>query len=123
MMRFSKTLLTVLGCVAALAFIGVMVYVVIEVNQLHAVAVANRSAGFVNPRTWMLIGSGLGLLAGLLLGMGIAMPSQSFKARYAELRKAEQVSQAQVSGFNGATTLDEHISDARVQSPGNESNS
>lgn len=55
MMKFSKTLLVVLGVVASLAFVGLMLYVVIQVNQLHAVAIANRSAGFANPRNWMLI--------------------------------------------------------------------
>ena len=64
MMKFSKTLLVVLGVVASLAFVGLMLYVVIQVNQLHAVAIANRSAGFANPRNWMLIAAGLGFLAG-----------------------------------------------------------
>lgn len=117
MMKFSKTLLLVLGCVAGLAFIGVMIYVVIQLNQLHAVAIANRSAGFVNPRNWTLIGAGLGLLAGLLLGMGVAMPDRSFKVRYAEVRKAEQVLDAQSRGFTGATattSTDQHVSDPKT---------
>lgn len=115
MMKFSKTMLMVLGLVAAIAFIGVMVYVVIEVNQLHAVAVANRSAGFDNPRSWMLISMGLALLAGLLLGMGIAMPSKSFKARYTELRKAEEIAVAKQNGFNGAVAADQHVADPRTE--------
>lgn len=116
MMRFSKTLLVVLGCVAALAFMGVMIYNVIEINQLHAVAVANRSAGFNNPRNWVLIGAGLGLVAGLLLGMGLAMPSKTFKARYSELRKAEEIVEARNAGYNGASTLsaDTHVADPRT---------
>ena len=44
MMKFSKTLLVVLGVVASLAFVGVMIYAVIQINQLHAVAIANRVA-------------------------------------------------------------------------------
>lgn len=115
MMRFSKTLLVVLGCVAALAFLGLMIYNVIQINQLHAVAVANRSAGFANPRNWVLIASGVGLLSGLLLGMGMAMPSKTFKARYSELRKAEQIVEANNAGYNGASTLsaDNHKADPR----------
>lgn len=114
MMKFSKTLLMVLGMVGLLAFLGLMIYVVIEVNQLHAVAVANRSAGFANPRNWMLLATGLGLLSGLLLGMGLAMPSRTFKARYAELRKAEEVAEANLNGFQGATNADQHIADPKV---------
>ena len=98
MMRFWKTMLLVLGLIVLVAFIGIMVYNVIEVNQLHAVAIANRSAGFDNPRNMMLIGSGLGLAAGLLLGLGIATPSRGFKARYADARKAEAISDAEAQG-------------------------
>ena len=78
MMKFSKTLLVVLGVVASLAFVGVMIYVVIQINQLHAVAIANRSAGFATPRNWTLIGAGLGFSGGLLLGIGLAqvVPTQ-----------------------------------------------
>lgn len=103
MMKFWKTLLLVLGIIATIAFIAVMVYVVIEVNQLHAVAIANRSAGFDNPRNMMLIGAGLGMLSGLLLGLGIAMPRRGFKARYNDVRKAEAITDAQSRGFRGAS--------------------
>ena len=74
MMKFSKTLLVVLGVVASLAFVGVMIYVVIQINQLHAVAIANRSAGFANPRNGTVIGAGLGVPGGLGLGLGVALP-------------------------------------------------
>lgn len=122
MMKFSKTLLVVLGVVASLAFVGVMIYVVIQVNQLHAVAIANRSAGFVNPRNWTLIGAGLGFLGGLLLGIGLALPEKTFKARYKELRSAEENLAAKEAGFNGASavnttaaTVDDHVTDPRQE--------
>ena len=122
MMKFSKTLLVVLGVVASLAFVGVMIYVVIQVNQLHAVAIANRSAGFVNPRNWTLIGAGLGFLGGLLLGIGLALPEKTFKARYQELRSAEEIATAKEAGFNGASaanttpaTVDDHAADPRQE--------
>ena len=81
MMRFSKNLMLVLGSVAGIAFVALMVYNVVQINQLHAVAIANRSAGFANPRNWVMIAAALGLVAGLLLGMGIALPDKTFKAR------------------------------------------
>ncbi|MDI9626994.1 MAG: hypothetical protein QM286_00315 [Acidobacteriota bacterium] len=123
MMKFSKTLLVVLGVVISLAFAGVMIYVVIQVNQLHAVAIANRSAGFMNPRNWMLIGAGLGFLGGFMLGLGLALPSQTFKARYAELRRAEEIVAAKQTGLDRAsaadvapTATDEHVADPRRES-------
>lgn len=103
MMKFWKTLLLVLGIIATIAFLVLMGYVVIEVNQLAAVASANRSNDFKNPRNFMLIGTGVGFLAGILLGLGIAMPSRGFKARYKDARKAEAIEDAQARGFTGAS--------------------
>lgn len=111
MMKFSKTLLVVLGVVASLAFVGLMLYVVIQVNQLHAVAIANRSAGFANPRNWVLISAGLGFVGGLLLGMGLALPDKTFKARYAELRRAEDELAARETTQQQA---DRHTADPRT---------
>lgn len=103
MQKFSKTLFTVLGIVALVAFIGLAIYNIIEINQLHAVANANRSAQFHNPRNLILIGYAVGLLAGLLLGLAWAMPSKSFKARYADQRKAESIADASAAGYHGAS--------------------
>lgn len=117
MMRFSKSLLLVLGAIAGIAFLGVVIYNVIKIDQLWMVAGANRSLEYANPRNMMLIGAGLGLVAGLLLGMGIMMPSKSFKERYAEVRKAERVTDAQAAGFSGArsvTPTDNHLSDPKL---------
>lgn len=90
MMKFSKTLFLWLGIIAVVAFIGLMVYDVIMINQLHAVASAMRSTQYQgNPRNWVLLASGLGVLAGFLLGISLGMPSKSFKSRYEELRASE----------------------------------
>lgn len=115
MIRLYKTLLIVLGLVALVGFIGVMIYVVIQVNQLHAVAISNRSAGFANPRNWMLIGSGLGLLGGFLLGVGVVMPEKSFKTRYAEVRQAESALgvSSEASPSAGARNADERALEPR----------
>ncbi len=113
MLKFSKSLLTVLGMIALIAFIGVCVYNVIEINQLHAVSSANRSREFTNPRNWVLIGAGLGLLSGFLLGVAMAMPGKSFKRRYAEQRKAEQVNEAHEAGYYGASAVDPNTMNAQ----------
>lgn len=117
MMKFSKTLLLVLGVVAALAFVGVMIYAVIKIDQQWMIAISNRSAEFPNPRNWALIGAGLGLLAGLLLGMGLVMPNKSFKARYAELRKAEVVADAEAAGYHGARSATRPVERTSVVEP------
>lgn len=113
MMRFSKNLLLVLGVVVAIAFVALMVYDVVQINQLHAVAIANRSAGFANPRNWVMLGAALGLVAGLLLGLGIAMPSKSFKARYAEIRKQEAGDSARAELEDQFNQADTHVADPR----------
>jgi len=121
MMKFSKTLMMVLGVVALLAFVGVMIYNVIEINQMHAVAIANRSTGFPNPRNWVLIGAALGLLAGLLLGVALALPNKTFKSRYAEVRKAEQIAEARAAGFTGSSSAptDRHVTDPKPENAPN----
>lgn len=105
MMKFSKSLLTVLAVIAALVFLGVMVYDVIQINQLHAVANANRSTEFLNPRDWVLIGAALGLLSGFLFGVALAMPDKTFEARYAERRKAEAIDEAEKAGYRSSTAV------------------
>lgn len=112
MMQFSKNLLLVLGGILGVAFVALMFYDVIQINQLHAVAIANRSAGFENPRNWVMLGALLGLVSGLLLGMGIAMPSKSFKARYAETRKLEE-GLGSDAAHPAPGTQDSHVADAR----------
>lgn len=47
---------------------------VIDINQLHAVANANRSTSFPSPLNNVLITYALAVLGGLLLGLGITLP-------------------------------------------------
>lgn len=105
MMKFSKTFLMVLAVVVLLCFVGVMIYNVIEINQLQAVASANRSTEFKNPRNWVLIGAALGVAGGFLLGVSLAMPSKTFKARYEELRKSEAINEAKQNGYSSSTGI------------------
>ncbi|MFN4252663.1 hypothetical protein [Deinococcus sp.] len=44
---------------------------VIDINQLHAVANANRSTNFPSPLNNVLITAGLAALGGLLTGLGL----------------------------------------------------
>ena len=113
MMKFSKSLLTVLGLIALIGFIGVMIYDVIMINQLHAVAGSQRSIEYANPRNWVLIAAGLGRLAGVLRGAALAMPSRSFKARYEELRTREAASVPPPAA--APSTQDAHLNDAPLE--------
>ncbi|GGM10976.1 hypothetical protein [Deinococcus aerophilus] len=47
---------------------------VIDINQLHAVANANRSATFPSPLNNVLITFVLAVAGGFLLGLGITLP-------------------------------------------------
>lgn len=116
MMKFSKSLLTVLGLIVLIGFIGVLIYDVIMINQLHAVAGSQRSVEYQNPRNWVLIAAGLGLAAGFLLGAALAMPSRSFKARYEELRQREAAAvPPQTDERPGRAAHDTHQTDAPLE--------
>ncbi|MDR2931195.1 MAG: hypothetical protein LBV06_09875 [Propionibacteriaceae bacterium] len=87
MLKFLKGFLLVLGAVLIVATIVLMVWDVIQINQVVAVANANKSnaAGFnANPRNWVLLGAGAALVGGLLLGLGLGMPNRTFKQRLTE---------------------------------------
>ncbi|GGO34559.1 hypothetical protein [Deinococcus humi] len=47
---------------------------VIDINQLHAVANANRSTNFPSPLNNVLITFGLAVVGGFLLGLGLTLP-------------------------------------------------
>jgi formate/nitrite transporter FocA (FNT family) len=47
---------------------------VIDINQLHAVANANRSTNFPSPLNNVLITFVLAVVGGFLLGLGITLP-------------------------------------------------
>ncbi|WP_245588638.1 hypothetical protein [Deinococcus pimensis] len=46
---------------------------VIDINQLHAVAITNRSSGFFNPSSQVLLTTGLSLASGILLGLALSL--------------------------------------------------
>ena len=65
-----------------IALVGLVVIVVaavilgkniIDINQLHAVASANRSTSFFNPVYDIMWGVGLALVGGFVAGVGVAL--------------------------------------------------
>lgn len=101
MMNFSKTLLKILGVVALIAAVGLAVY---NWVRIYGLIQASQRFGVEqqNPNPMVLLGTGVALLSGLLLGLGLAMPSQTFKKRYERKREAELETEAKDAGFNGA---------------------
>ena len=69
--------LTGLVVVASLLLLGKDV---IDINQLHAVANANRSTSFPTPLNNVLITYVLAVVGGLLLGLGITLPRRRAQA-------------------------------------------
>ena len=69
-MQILTRVLLALGVVLLVAGAVILGKNVIDINQLHAVASANRSTSFFNPVYEVLIGAALALLAGFLLGVG-----------------------------------------------------
>ncbi|MDK2012734.1 MULTISPECIES: hypothetical protein [unclassified Deinococcus] len=49
---------------------------VIDINQLHAVANANRSTNFPSPLNGVMITAGLAVIGGFLTGLGLGMPKR-----------------------------------------------
>lgn len=115
MLKFSKNVLSWLGVFALVAFAGVLIYDVIMINQLHAVAGSNRSTDYQNPRNWVLIAAGLGLLAGFLLGAALALPSKSFRARLAEMRAQEATDEGVGTGRGHGELRDSHLAEAPLE--------
>lgn len=68
-----KRVLLFFGVVVLLAAVALLAKNIIDLNQLAAVASANRSTPFFNPGREVLLTAGLSLLSGLLLGFGIAL--------------------------------------------------
>ncbi len=69
MQILTRTLL-ILGLVLLVAGAVLLGKNVIDINQLHAVASANRSTSFFNPVYEVLIGAALALVSGFVLGVG-----------------------------------------------------
>lgn len=71
--------LAILGLVLLLVAAGMLAKNAIDINQLHAVAIANRSASFFNPVYEVATATGLGVLAGIFLGMGLILGSRRIR--------------------------------------------
>ena len=82
---------------------------------MHAVAGSNRSTDYQNPRNWVLIACGLGLLAGFLLGAALALPSKSFRARLAEMRAQEATDEGVGTGRGHGELRDSHLAEAPLE--------
>ncbi len=71
--------LAILGLIILLVTAGLLAKNAIDINQLHAVSIANRSSNFFNPVYEVATATGLGVVAGLLLGMGLILGSRRIR--------------------------------------------
>ena len=75
-MQILSKLMVILGL---LVTVGSLVYLgmnVIEINQLHAVAYANKSNEGPNPVNNVMLMTALAVLGGFLSGLGRSMPKR-----------------------------------------------
>ncbi|AXG99501.1 hypothetical protein [Deinococcus wulumuqiensis] len=75
-MQILSKLMVILGL---LVTVGSLVYLgmnVIEINQLHAVAYANKSNEGPNPVNNVMLMTALAVLGGFLSGLGLSMPKR-----------------------------------------------
>lgn len=63
-----------LGVVLLLVAVFLLVKNVIDINQLHAVANANRSKDYPSPTNNVLLMTGFTLAGGFLAGLGLGLP-------------------------------------------------
>ena len=82
MLRFLKVFFTALGVVLVVATVVLTVYTMIQVNHLWTVADA-AAANPNDPRWLILLSIGAGLIGGLILGLGLALPSRTYRQRKA----------------------------------------
>lgn len=73
-MKVIKTVLVVLGLLVLVAGGVLLGSNVMDINELHAAASANRSAAFENPLRPVLVMAGVVLVGGFLLGVGVTLP-------------------------------------------------
>lgn len=72
-MRLFSRVLLLLGFLVVVASALLLGKDVIDINQLHAVANANRSTNFPSPLNNVLITYGLAVVGAFLLGLGLGM--------------------------------------------------
>lgn len=68
-----KRVLLLFGVVVLVGTVALLAKNIIDINQLAAVASADRGTPFFNPGREVLLTTGLSLLSGLLLGLGLAL--------------------------------------------------
>ncbi|PNY80718.1 hypothetical protein [Deinococcus koreensis] len=73
-MRILSRLLLLVGVIVIIVSAIMLGKDVIDINQLHAVANANRSTNFPSPLNNVLITYGLSLVGAFLLGLGLSLP-------------------------------------------------
>ncbi|MFC3861861.1 hypothetical protein ACFOPQ_13925 [Deinococcus antarcticus] len=75
-MRIFSRVLVLLGIIVVIASAILLGKDVIDINQLHAVANANRSSSFPSPLNNVLITYALSLVGAFLTGLGLSMPKR-----------------------------------------------
>lgn len=75
-MRIFSRVLVLLGLIVVVASALLLGKDVIDINQLHAVANANRSATFPSPLNNVLITYALSVVGAFLTGLGLSMPKR-----------------------------------------------
>jgi len=104
MLKVLKRVLLIIGLVAIVGLALYFFFVVWQdVRNLWAVAVSNQSATQLsNPRWKILVTTGLTLVAGVILGLGIAFPS---KRRYDEAELDKRVAKQLEETTQGTVPL------------------
>lgn len=75
-MRIFSRVLVLLGIIVVIASAILLAKDVIDINQLHAVANANRSSSFPSPLNNVLITYALSVVGAFLTGLGVSMPKR-----------------------------------------------
>ncbi|MFD2608020.1 hypothetical protein ACFSR9_01005 [Deinococcus taklimakanensis] len=73
-MQVLSRLLLLIGLIVLVAGLVLLGKNVIDINQLHAVAYANKSNEGPNPNQQILLMAGLTSVGGFLTGLGLSMP-------------------------------------------------
>ncbi|RJF72663.1 MULTISPECIES: hypothetical protein [Deinococcus] len=75
-MKILSRILVLLGIIVVIASAILLGKDVIDINQLHAVANANRSSSFPSPLNNVLITYALSVVGAFLTGLGLSMPKR-----------------------------------------------
>ena len=81
MLKVLKWVLIGVGAVLIGATIALIVWDIIQINHLVTTADAANMSTNANPRWWVALGAGGGVLGGFALGVGVGLPRRTFKQR------------------------------------------